>query len=167
MNATDLLQQQMTMTKMMTTALLEDLADAPLTAPTAHGGNHPLWIAGHLVFSEAGLVNYMALGRPNPLEDWKQVFGRGTQPEYDAAHYPVAIPEILAKWEEVRAGTLAELTKLTDADLDTPSAKFAPERAAMFGTYGRVFSAVATHPLMHRGQLADARRSLGRQPLQA
>ena len=167
MKATELLKIQMELSKHSTMGLLEDLADAPLSAPTANGGNHPLWIAGHLVYSEAGLVNYMALGRPNPLEEWKPIFGRGTQPEYDAAHYPVTIPEILAKWDEVRQGTLDELAKLTEADLETPAANFAPERAAMFGTVGRVFSAVATHPLMHRGQLADTRLVLGRAPLQA
>lgn len=167
MKATELLEMQMEFSKQSTMGLLADLADAPLTAPTADGGNHPLWVAGHLVYSEAGLVNYMALGKPNPLEDWKPIFGRGTQPEYDAAHYPVTIPEILAKWDEVRQGTLEELDKLTEADLETPAANFAPERAAMFGTVGRVFSAVATHPLMHRGQLADARLVLGRAPLQA
>ena len=167
MKATELLQVQMTTTKMMTAPLIEDLASEPLAAPTAKGGNHALWIAGHLVFSEAGLVNFIAFGRPNPLEDWKEKFGRGSEPQNDAAYYGIEIPAILAKWDEVREATLAELAKLTDGDLDTPAANCPPERDAFFGTLGKVLTAVATHPLMHRGQLADSRRALGRPPLMA
>jgi len=37
----------------------------------------------------------------------------------------------------------------------------------MFGTIGKAFTMVAMHPLIHRGQVADARRTLGRKPLMA
>ena len=30
--------------------LIEDMKDAPLTAPTPNGGNHPLWCLGHLIW---------------------------------------------------------------------------------------------------------------------
>ena len=167
MKATDLLKLQMENTKLMTVPLLEDLTDAPLATPTAEGGNHALWIAGHIVYAEAGLTSHMAFGTPNPLEQWKEVFGRGSEPVQDVAHYPVSIPAIVAKWDEVRANSLAKLEELGEDDLDKESANCAPGREAFFGTIGRVFTATAMHPHMHRGQLADIRRALGRPPLQA
>ncbi len=165
MKAIDLLAAQIETSKGMVVPLLEDLADAPLTAPTPNGGNHPLWIAGHLVYSEGSLTGPLMFGTPHPLAEWGDSFGRGTEPSDEAATYTVSIPEIIAKWDEIRENTLAQLAKLTDEDLDNATADCPPGREAFFGTYGKALSAVAFHPYMHRGQLADARRALGRPPL--
>jgi hypothetical protein len=165
MKATELLRDQMELSKSMTASLLADMQDAPLTAPTSQGGNHPLWIAGHLVYSEARLTNELLFDKPGPLLEWSDMFSRGTQPSYEAGAYSVSIPEILAKWDEVRANTLSILAGLNEEDLDKPTAKCPPGREAVFGTYGKAMAMVAMHPLHHRGQVADARRSLGRKPL--
>lgn len=165
MKATELLRDQMETSKMMTAGLLADMQDAPLTAPTSQGGNHPLWIAGHLVYSEARLTNELMFDKSGPFTEWSDTFGRGTQPSYEAGAYSVTIPEILVKWDEVRANTIAVLDSLTDEDLDKPCAKCPPGREAVFGTFGKAMSMVALHPLHHRGQVADARRSLERMPL--
>lgn len=165
MKATEILATQIETSKGMVVPLLEDLADAPLTFPTANGGNHPLWIAGHLVFSEGSLAGPLMFGTPHPLGEWKDAFGRGSEPTDDASQYAVTIPEVIAKWDEIRENTLAQLAKLTDDDLDKPTAECPPGREAFFGTYGKALSAVAFHPYMHRGQLADARKALGRPPL--
>ena len=47
--------------------LAEDMKDAPLTFPTPRGGNHPLWIMGHLASSEAAIIHQFAFGKPNPF----------------------------------------------------------------------------------------------------
>ena len=165
MNATELLRSQMEASKQMTAGLLADMQDAPLTSPTPKGGNHPLWIAGHLVYSEARLTHELMFDKPSPLADWGDIFRGGTQPSNDAGAYPFSIPEILAKWDEIRTHTLAILAGLSDEDLDKPVANCPPGREALFGTIGKAFSMVAMHPLNHRGQVADARRALGRKPL--
>jgi DinB superfamily len=167
MKATELLRSQIESSKMMTASLLADMQDAPLAMPTPQGGNPPLWIAGHLVYSEARLTNELLFDKPGPLLDWGDTFGRGTQPSSDASHYPLTILEILAKWDEIRVNTLAILAKLTDDDLDKPAARCPPGREAVFGTFGKAFTMVAMHPMHHRGQVADARRALGRKPLTA
>ena len=61
-------------------ALMGDMQDAPTTAPTPNGGNHPLWVIGHLVHSEAGLINGFAFGKENPLARWDGLFGMGSEP---------------------------------------------------------------------------------------
>jgi hypothetical protein len=167
MIATDLLRDQLESSKLLTATLLADMRDAPLTAPTPQGGNHPLWIAGHLVYSEARLTHELMFDKPSPVADWGDVFRGGIQPSNNAGDYPISIPEILAKWDEIRANTLAILSELSDDDLDKPVAKCPPGREAMFGTIGKAFTMVAMHPLIHRGQVADARRTLGRKPLMA
>ncbi len=164
MKATELLRFQLTLSHDMTAALLADLQDAPLTSPTPNSGNHPWWVAGHLVYSEANLTSQILLGTPNPLAEWKGIFSGGTQPSDDGAGYP-PYADILAKWDEVRANTLAIFDSLSDDDLDKPSANSPEGREAFFGTYGKVFSIITLHPVMHRGQLADARRALGRHKL--
>jgi hypothetical protein len=165
MKATDLIKDQLESSKLITAALLADMQDAPLTSPTPQGGNHPLWIAGHLVYAEARITNEMMFDKPGPLLDWKEDFRGGSQPLVDAGHYSLTIPEALAKWDEIRASTLAILADLSDDDLDRPVAKCPPGREVLFGTLGKAFTMVISHPLMHRGQIADARRALDRQPL--
>lgn len=164
MNAVELLRWQIESTKAMTAALLADMRDAPLTFPTPQGGNHPTWIAGHLAYAEANLIEHMLEGNDNPLLDWKPLFGAGTEPTDDAAKYP-PLTDLLAKWDEVRTHTRQFLETLTDADLDKPALNPPPGREEFFGTFGKVLSMIALHPLMHRGQIADARRAAGRDRL--
>ncbi len=167
MKATDLIKDQLESSKLLTATLLADMQDAPLTSPTPQGGNHPLWIAGHVVYSEARLTHELMFGKPSPIADWKELFAGGSQPLADPKQYALSIPEILAKWDEIRANTLAILAGLSEDDLDKPTAQCPPGREAMFGTLGKALTMVAMHPLNHRGQVADARRMLGRKPLMA
>jgi len=145
--------------------LVSDMKDAPLTSPTPNGGNHPLWVMGHLTYSESHLLHDFILGDPNPLAEWKDVFGNGTEPVTDASKYP-ALDDVLGRFEEVRGSTLKVLDSLSEADLDKPS-KAPAERQQYFGTVGQCFSAMCTHFVFHGGQVADARRAAGRKFLMA
>jgi len=166
MNAIQLIRSQLEVSKNMTAGLLADMLDAPMTAPTPNGGNHPTWVAGHLACSEAGLIDHILLGNTNPLDDWKPLFGAGSEPTADAESYP-PMSELLAKWDEVRVHTLDVLDSLCDADLEKLSANPPEGREDFMGTYGKVLSLVAMHPLMHRGQVSDSRRAIGREKLMA
>lgn len=166
MKATDLIRFQLEASKSLVTGLLADMKDAPLTQPTPNGGNHPWWIAGHLVYSEANLTTHILMGTPNPLVEWKDLFARGSSPSEDGAGYP-PFDNILSRWNEVRSNTVKILDSLSDDDLDKPSANPPEGREEFFGTYGKVFSAVCLHAMMHRGQVADARRAARRKPLMA
>ena len=67
-----------------TLGLLEDMKDAPLTAPTPAGGNHPHWVLGHLTIVE-GRVPQMVLGEKSEVEHLAPLFQPGSQPRSDAA----------------------------------------------------------------------------------
>ncbi len=165
MKTVDYIKMSLETSGTMITGLLDDMRDAPLTQPTSNGGNHPLWILGHLTFSESNIIHTFVLGEQNPLESWAELFaGGGTEPVPDASIYP-DWDEIRSKWDEVMENTLRVLESLSDDDLDKPSKNCPPEREAFFGTVGQCFAILTLHRVMHFGQVADARRVAGRKPL--
>ena len=154
MNAIDYIRQEMEMSKAWIGGLMADMKDSPLTTPTSKGGNPPIWLVGHLTYSESNILNVYIRGNDNPLSEWQDIFSIGSQPSVDPNSYP-SYDEILQKFESVRADTLAYLETITDVDLDKPS--HAPEdRAAFFGTIGQCLAVMTTHLGFHGGQMADA-----------
>ena len=141
--------------------LLEDMKGAPLTFPTPHGGCHSLWVLGHLTYADSHFVHDWVLGGSNPLADWKDIFGGGTEAVADADVYP-PFETVLEKCRETRDKALEVLDSLSEEDLDTPSKNVPEAMQERFGTYRQVFSMMANHWWMHRGNVADCRRSAGR-----
>ena len=165
MKTTDFIRFSMEASKGWALGLITDMKDAPFTQPTPNGGNHPLWVLGHLLHSESTLLDGFILGQPNRFPEFDGLFSMGSQPTTDASQYP-SFDELMGKFEQIRAASLAHLDTLSDADLDQPS--HAPaENADLFGTVGACFSAMSLHVSFHAGQVADARRAAGRTPLTA
>ncbi|HEV3162590.1 MAG TPA: DinB family protein [Isosphaeraceae bacterium] len=140
----------------------EDMRDAPLTQPTSRGGNHPLWILGHLAVVE-GAVPQLLFSEPNPVEHWQPLFGRGTRPTTDAGAYP-PFDEVLATYRELRAKNLARLDETGEAGLEQAPAAVPPGFAEKSLTRGQTLLVIALHQMSHLGQIADARRAAGREP---
>jgi uncharacterized damage-inducible protein DinB len=147
-----------------TMALIEDMKDLPLTFPTPKGGNHPLWVLGHLAWVEGNIIQQVMLGRPNPVAHWKSLFGLGSEVAAEASRYPT-LDEVKKAFDNVRAETLRVLDTLGDDDLDQPSKACPPEFKDFLGTYGQCFLVPILNTMHHRGQVADARRAVGRKPL--
>lgn len=163
MKAIDVIKMSLEQSTAWVMELIMDMRDAPTTAPTPNGGNHPLWILGHVTYSEAELRDEFIFGKANPLAEWKEIFGQGSQPSDDPSQYP-PFDEVAAKFGEVRFETLKILESMSDDDLDQPSQ--VPEEAKdFFGTIGQCLSAIPLHLVYHGGQVADARRAAGRPPL--
>jgi len=154
MKAIEVVRHALEMGDKLANTFLEDMRDNPLTQPTARGGNHPLWVVGHLAYTEGQLYQLLS-GERNPVEQWSNLFAGGTEPTSDASRYP-AFGDVLAKYRQLRAGTLKRLEGLDDAALDRP--------APSFGTVGKALTAIAMHQMLHLGQVADARRVAGRTP---
>lgn len=143
--------------------LVSDLREAPLTQPTSAGGNHPLWILGHLAVVE-GSLHEALLGEANPVESWKPLFGMGTEPRTDASLYP-SFDEVLSKVRELRQETLRLLERYGDEGLDSPPHTVPPGFEEVMPTRGHAFQLIALHQMVHYGQIADARRVAGLKPL--
>ncbi len=163
MTAKDFIKLSLEASKHWAARLLADMKNAPLAMPTSKGGNHPLWILGHVAYSESALLDEFMLGRPNRFEKWKDLFAPGTAPVPDAKRYP-SMDELFAAFDAVRADTLSHLASLSERDLDKPS-----RASELFGpalaTVGGCFWAMISHVSFHGGQVADARMALGREPL--
>jgi hypothetical protein len=164
MNTIDYIKMSLENSKGWALGLISDMKDAPLQQPTSNGGNHPLWLLGHIVRAESDLLDGFIHGKPNRFPEL-EVCSMGKPPSMDASEYP-SMDELLGKFEEIRSASLAHLDTLSEADLD--GSTHAPEEfGPSFGTVGAVFAAMSTHMSFHAGQVADARRAAGRDPLMA
>src|SRR5207248_5467326 len=52
MKTVEFIRMSLDMSAAMTMGLIDDMKDQPLTFPTPKGGNHPLWVMGHLAWVE-------------------------------------------------------------------------------------------------------------------
>ena len=165
MNATEVIKIALDNSRNWSLGLLMDMKDTPLTQPTAQGGNHPLWILGHLTHSESQLLDVFILGRENRFPELAEKFGMGTEPTSNVDDYP-SFDELMEKNELIRAAVMEHLASLSDEDLDKPTTAPA-EQAAFFGTVAAALGAMTIHYGFHTGQIADARRAAGKPVLMA
>ena len=143
-------------------SVIDEMSDAATTFPTPNGGCHPLWVLGHLTLVE-GMITAALFAEKNPAAEWQQYFGENSEPVADAGAYPT-FAEVREKYLQLRERNLSILESLSEADLDKPTPK---GREREFATYGQSFLVLALHQTMHRGNLTDARRAVGRTALAA
>jgi len=162
MNSREVLRRVIGSTDFLVNAYLEDLTDADLLVRPAPGANHIAWQMGHLICSEHGMMSARYPGTMPPLPSG---FVEKHKNETASSDDPVAFhskSEYLRLYKEQRAGTLANLAKVTDEELDQP----APEQFRSFlETVADLFYIQGNHALMHAGQWVIVRRKLGRKPL--
>lgn len=139
---------------------LADMKDAPLARPCA-GGNHAMWIAGHLAVVE-GRMHKMLFGIPNPLEHWKPLFDWGSEPIDDASAYP-SFDEVLSNFAALRARTMQYLESIGEAELDAP-VKVSSPHFPICDTVGNTMLIIALHQCGHAGEAFVARRAVGKKP---
>jgi uncharacterized damage-inducible protein DinB len=163
MKAIDVVRNALQISDSAMMQLIEDMSDAPLTQPTPRGGNHPLWILGHITFIE-GNVPHVLFGEPNPVARWAPLFAPGTEPTADASAYP-PFDELVHTYRDLRARNLQILEQLGEAGLDRPTKSPPRGLEHVLGTVGQSFLTIALHQMSHRGQVADARRVAGRKPV--
>jgi hypothetical protein len=162
MRAMDLIRWALRMTDESTTRLVEDMRDQPLTRANTPGGNHPLWVLGHLAVVE-GMIPHTVFGEPHPVQHWWPLFGTGSVPTDDPAAYP-PIDEVLATYRDLRAKNVARLEEIGEAGLDRAPKVIPPGFEDEMKTIGRTFHVIALHQMFHLGQVADARRAAGKAP---
>ena len=141
---------------------LETMSDQPLLRPGPWGGNHAMWIAGHLTVVE-GRLQQMLHGTPNPVHHWKPLFDWGSEPVDDPAAYP-PFNEVLRKFKELRQQTHTFLDEVGEEGLDRPT-KSQPPGFTGFETVGKVILIIAVHATGHLGGLNVVRAAAGKQRL--
>jgi DinB superfamily len=141
---------------------LSEMKDAPLLRPGPWGGNHAMWIAGHLTVVE-GRLQQMLHGTPNPVHHWKSLFDWGSEPVDDLAAYP-PFEEVLQTFLRLREQTHAFLDQVGEEGLDQPT-KCQPPGFHGFETVGAAIQIIAGHAIGHMGGLTVVRAASGKQRL--
>lgn len=163
MKAIDVVRTALMMSDMSIMMLAEDLRSMPMTQPTDRGGNHPLWVMGHITFVEASM-RHVLFGEPHPLAAWGALFAPGTEPSTDPSAYP-PFDEVVQTYRRHRQDNMQLLDEIGEAGLDQPTKAPPKGLEDALGTFGNAFLVIAMHHMNHRGQLADARRAAGRKPI--
>lgn len=142
-------------------AYLGDLSDADLLVRPIPGMNHIAWQIGHLLNTERGLLDALQPGASPAYPDgFTEAHGRdeAATTSDDPSRF-LTRDAYLALWNAQRQASRAYLDAVDDATLDAP----APERVRkMVPDVGGTLLLFGTHALMHLGQFAAVRRSLGK-----
>lgn len=159
MTAKDVLRLTINMGRMITTSYLSDLSDEDLLHRPHPDCNHINWQMGHLIASEHGLINKAAAeSMPALPAGFADRYSRESARSNDPAAF-LSKSELMEAYESQRAGTLAALDRIDEAEFERPTGlDYAPTVAALFEMQG-------SHWIMHAGQWAVIRRQLGRPPL--
>ena len=163
MKALDLIRWALEFTEAGLTQLVSDMRDKPMTQPTSAGGNHPIWVLGHLAYVEGAVANIM-FGVPNPVEHWEKLFGTGSKPTTNAADYP-SFDELLKTFRELRAKNLKRLVDVGEAGLDAVPKNVPDIFKDVMTSVGKTYLLIALHQNVHYGEICDARRVAGLKPL--
>jgi uncharacterized damage-inducible protein DinB len=157
-NAKDAIKYNLDSNMHMFKAFLADLSDGDLLVRPVPAANHAAWQIGHLIAAEVSLIESLEC-KTAPLPPG---FAEKHKKEMVGNDSPGAFlkkQEYLDLLDKVRAGTLAALNSMSDADLAKPTTgsmkDFAPNNGSMF-------LLVANHVMMHGGQLTVLRRKLGK-----
>lgn len=158
MNAKDVIRGASALSLTVVKSYVSDLTDAELLVRPGPGCNHIAWQLGHLIGSEADLLNMIC---PNAVElpaGFAEKYTKETARSDDPTQF-LTRQQYVELFDRINAATLAALDALPDADLDKPG----PEPLKrMCPTVGMVFVLIASHPMMHAGQFVPVRRALGK-----
>jgi hypothetical protein len=143
--------------------MLEDMKTDPLVQPGPWGGNHAMWVAGHITVIE-GRLQKILRGVPNPVEHWKPLFDWGSEPKTDPSAYP-PYEEVLETYRRLRKETLAFLDEAGEEGLDRPTKRPIPGFGPAFETVGPAIMVIACHQAGHIGGATVARRAAGKEPV--
>jgi hypothetical protein len=136
-----------------------DFSDADMLVRPCSGANHAAWQIGHLIASEANMINACKPGAlPELPAGFAAKFTSQTSRLDDAGAFP-SKADLLKQYEKTRAATVQWVKSLTPEALNQPGPE--PLRG-MAPTTGHLVLLVLQHLAMHIGQIQAIRRKLGK-----
>ncbi len=151
----------LTFARRRTLDLLRDIPNDKLGHQLTPGGNHALWILGHLANSDNFFHTTVGRSSSSLPETWNDLFGMNSKPLGDPAKYP-ALDELQQRMAECRETLISWARSMTPQQLAAPLpddlATFAPNCCALL-------PCIAWHEGIHAGQLTMIRRDLGISPM--
>jgi hypothetical protein len=136
-----------------------DFAEEDLLVRPVPGANHAAWQLGHLVASAAHLVGAVAPEViPGPLAAFGEKFSGKTADVDDPAFFPKKA-ELLEAFTQAYNAAANWVRTLTPEEMSRPT----PGRMAEYApTVGHIALMLASHIMMHVGQMQVLRRRLGK-----
>ncbi len=160
MNAKDAVRTTLTIADFMMESYVSDITPQEMLVRPVPDANHLAWQLGHLISAETRLVEAAVPGSMPALPPgFAERHTKDTANSDNVADF-LSKDDYLSLAKSVRAGTLAALEKLRDADLDKPVTARVPP---FVKNAGDCFVTVGTHWVMHSGQWVVLRRKLGRE----
>jgi hypothetical protein len=140
-----------------TEALITPMTDAQLVHRAGGAGNHGIWVMGHIAATDEFFRSHFT-GQPGDLDDrFMDLFGGGSEIQADSRVYP-SRAHLVQAMSAARANLIRWWSSLSDTELDQPLegelARFAPDVRSLPVT-------IAAHEMLHAGQVATCRASLG------
>ena len=158
MNAKDLLHYNVTFTHGVTKKYLDDVTEDEMLVRAVPGSNHLAWQLGHLVASERSLLDAIGADVPDLPEGFAEKHGRENTGSDDPSDF-LTKAEYFELMQQMHDAADAAIDKTDEADLDVPT----PENLrGFFPTVGSVLLMAGSHEMMHTGQIAAIRRTLGK-----
>ena len=147
-------------TKGLLNWFVADFSDADLMVRPCPGANHTAWQIGNVIAGDIFFVNSQFPDAKFPAlpEGFMERHGNKGTGDDDAKHF-LTKDAYLKLLNDVRAVTIAELGKLSDADLDKPTTGHVKDFAP---TMAKMFQMASDHTIMHAGQFSVIRRKLGK-----
>jgi hypothetical protein len=158
-NAKEVIKISLQSTGDMLTQFLGDLSDDDVLVRPVPAANNIAWQVGHLIAIEAMLRDML------PGATYPEV-PAGLNACADGKTAKTAPPggylkkaEYVDWFKKVRSATIANVDRLSEADLDKPTPG---DFAAWAPTLGALLVLTANHTLMHGGQFSVVRRALNK-----
>lgn len=152
--------RQYEMPRRMLATLAEDFTDEEATRPS--GDNKPLvWFLGHVAITDNYFLTLYGGAESAVSTEQMKRFGRGSDGHEDFGDASKA--ELLALLDTLRDRVRELISSLEPDDLDRECTEEA--RHPAFKTLGGALALIISHCGYHTGQVADLRRSMGKDPL--
>jgi uncharacterized damage-inducible protein DinB len=156
MNGVQALTAGLTSTRDLLNWFVDDLSDDDLTIRVTPTANNIAWQLGHLIVAEPALLACLPGATYPELPDKLKQHNKDAATSQPAGGY-LGKTEYLEWFNKVRAATLENVSRMSDADLDTPNTN---AMARVAPTLGALLVLVCNHTMMHSGQFTVLRRHL-------
>ena len=159
MTGIDVAKNVLTSTRDLLKWYLGDLSDADVQYRPAPTANNIAWQMGHLTSSERFLLGILPGAVYPELPAVFEGLSSGKSAETTPNGGGLSRAEYVKWFDAIRDASIANVSRLSDTDLDKPNtgplAQFAP-------TLGALIVLIGNHTLMHGGQFTVIRRQLGK-----
>ncbi len=158
MTTKDIIKTTINMGQEVLMAYIGDLEDADLLVCCVPGVNNVAWQLGHLIAGEHKMMIDCGFTMPPLPDGFEDAYGEEGATCSDTTKF-FNKDEYIEAMNQQRAGTMAALEAISEADLD----KATPENMKDYApTIGSALNIVGLHLMMHAGQFVPLRRKLGK-----